>query len=283
MELSMKKLLFSLALSLSVLSATPAMAAAPAFSASQMAPVKIKDLSFKEVMRQFYNGQMFDIHVDYMEDTPYIGLGKYDDTGRATIAFMHPIIQYKNTAGEDRYLIIIEKPRVTNGEVDSCHICNATADLYSFKKLKNGLFQLVSQTPKNVEESGSNGSAGLYAEDIQEGMQPLGKNLVGSLFTNFYMGQGARDDWWKALHLPENDFINVYYVGDAGSSNERYDEDSPLYYGYEGTIKVLTDNNTYYPIMLTYKGEKPTEDDERIEHVNYSKVVKFNPIKKAYE
>ena len=279
----MKKLLLSLALSLGALSVTPAMAAAPAFSASQMAQVKIKDLSFKEVMRKFYSGQMFDIHVDYMEDTPYIGLGKYDDSGRATIALMLPVIQYKNTAGEDRYLIIVEKVQVSDGEVDSCHICGATADLYSFKKLNNGLFQLVSQTPKDVKYSGSNGSSGLYAEDIQEGMQPLGKNLVGSLFTNFYMGQGARDDWWKALHLPENDFINVYYVGDAGSSNERYDEDSPLYYGYEGTLKVLSDNTPYYPIMLTYKGEKPTEDDERIEHVNYSKIVKFNPVKKAYE
>ncbi|MGO2364463.1 MAG: hypothetical protein ACTH5O_09350, partial [Psychrobacter sp.] len=69
----MEKLLLSLALSLGALSATPAMAAAPAFSASQMAQVKIKDLSFKEVMREFYSGQMFDIHVDYMEDTPYIG------------------------------------------------------------------------------------------------------------------------------------------------------------------------------------------------------------------
>ncbi|MFZ2843631.1 MAG: hypothetical protein WAZ74_06080, partial [Psychrobacter sp.] len=142
----MKKLLLSLALSLGVLSVTPVMAAAPAFSASQMAQVKIKDLSFKEVMRQFYNGQMFDIHVDYMEDTPYIGLGKYDDSGRATIALMHPVIQYKNTAGEERYLIIIEKTQVSDGEIDSCHICKATADLYSFKKLKNGLFQLVSQT-----------------------------------------------------------------------------------------------------------------------------------------
>lgn len=279
----MKKMLLSLALSLGVLSATPVIAATPAFSASQMSQVKIKDLSFKEVMRQFYNGQMFDIHVDYMEDTPYIGLGKYDDTGRATIALMRPVIQYKNTAGEDRYLIIIEKTQVSDGEIDSCHICKATADLYSFKKLKNGLFQLVSQTPKNVEESGSNGNAGLYAEDIKSGLQLLGKNLVGSVFTNFYMGQGARDDWWKALHLPENDFINVYYVGDAGSSNESYDEDSPLYYGYEGILKVLPDNTTYYPIMLTYKGEKPTEDDERIEHVNYSKIMKFNPIKKAYE
>lgn len=278
----MKKILLSLAISWITLSALPVMAAVPAFSAGKIAQVKIKDLSFKEVMRKFYNGQMFDIHVDYMENTPYIGLGKYDDSGRATIALMLPVIQYKNTAGEDRYLIIVEKVQVSDGEVDSCHICGATADLYSFKKLNNGLFQLVSQTPKDVKYSGSNGSSGLYAEDIQEGMQPLGKNLVGSLFTNFYMGQGARDDWWKALHLPENDFINVYYVGDAGSSNERYDEDSPLYYGYEGPLKVLPNNTTYYPIMLTYKGEMPT-DDERIEHVNYSKIVKFNPTKKAYE
>jgi hypothetical protein len=283
MEFKMKKLLLSLALSLGALSVTPAMATASAFSASQMAQVKIKDLSFKEVMRQFYNGQMFDIHVDYMEDTPYIGLGKYDDTGRATIALMRPVIQYKNIAGEDRYLIIIEKTQVSDGEIDSCHICKATADLYSFKKLNNGLFQLVSQTPKNVKYSSSDGSVGLYAEDIQEGMQPLGKNLVGSVFTNFYMGQGVKDEWWEALHLPENDFINVYYVGDAGSSNGLYDEDSPLYYGYEGALKVLPNNATYYPIMLTYEGEKPTDDDERIEHVNYSKIMKFNPIKKEYE
>lgn len=101
----MKKILLSLALSLGTLSATPVMAAAPAFSINQMAQVNIKDLSFKEVMREFYNGQMFDIHVDYMEDTPYIGLGRYDNSGRATIALMRPVIQYKNTAGEDRYLI----------------------------------------------------------------------------------------------------------------------------------------------------------------------------------
>ena len=279
----MKKILLSVAISLSVLSAAPAMAATPAFSASQMAQVKIRDLSFKEVMRQFYSGQMFKIYVDYMEDTPYIGLGEYDGTDRATIAFMHSVIQYKNTAGEDRYLIIIEKPQVSDGTIDSCHICKATADLYSFKRLNNGLFQLVSKTLKNLEDSGSNGSSGLYAEDIQNGLQPLGKNLVGSLFTNFYMGQGARDDWWEALHLPENDFINVYYVGDAGSSNNNYDENSPLYYDYEGTLKVLPNNATYYPIMLTYEGEKPNDDDERIEHVNYSKIMKFNPIKKVYE
>ena len=64
MESGMKKLLLGLALSLSVLSATPLMAAAPTFSATQMAQVKITELSFKEIMRQFYNDQMFDVYID---------------------------------------------------------------------------------------------------------------------------------------------------------------------------------------------------------------------------
>ena len=42
MEFKMKKLLLSLALSLGALSVTPAMAAAPTFSASQMAQVRSK-------------------------------------------------------------------------------------------------------------------------------------------------------------------------------------------------------------------------------------------------
>ena len=280
----MKKLLLSLALSLSALSVTPAMAAAPAFSASQMAQIEIKDLSFKEVMRQFYNGQMFDIHVDYMEDIPYIGLGKYDDSDRATIALMRPVIKYKNTAGEDRYLIIIEKKQVSDGEIDSCHICKATADLYSFQKLSNGQFQLVSKTPNDVEFSTSWGRVGLYAEDIQNGLQPLGKNLMGSIFMNGYTSTGTTDSWWDVLFLPENDFIDVYTLGDAGSSNAgNYEEDSPLYYSYDVAFKVMPENTTYYPIKLTYKGDKPTDDYERINSVNYSKIVKFNPVKKAYE
>jgi hypothetical protein len=35
--------------------------------------------------------------------------------------------------------------------------------------------------------------------------------------------------------------------------------------------------------MLSYKGEKRNDDNERIEHVNYSKIIKFNPVKKEYQ
>ena len=286
MESSMKKLLLSLALSLGVLSATPVMAAAPAFSASQMAQVKLKDLSFKEVMRQFYSGRMGYAYVDddYVESMPNIGLDSVNNDGERTVALMRPVISYKNVAGESRYLVIIENVLVKNGSLVSCHACQATADLYSFKKLDNGLFQLVSKTSKNVEFSSSWGRVGLNATSIQQGLQPLGKNLTGSVFMNNYMSTGEMTSWWDVLHLPENAYINLYTLGDAGSDNSgNHDEDSPLHYDYKVTFKVLPENATYYPIMLTYKGEKPTEDYDRINSVNYSKIVKFDPVKKEYK
>lgn len=282
----MKKLLLSVALSLGVLSSAPVMAATPAFSASQMAQVKIQDLSFKEVMRQFYSGRMgyeF-VNDEYVESMPNIGLDSVDSDGERTVALMHPVINYKNAAGEPRYLVTIEKVKVSNGSLVQCHVCAATADIYSFKNISNGQFQLVSRTPKNVAFSSSWGRVGLSADDIQEGMQPLGKNLIGSIFMNGYTSTGTTDSWWDVLHLPENAFINLYSLGDAGSSNAgNYEEDSPLYYEYDVTFEVLSGNTPYYPIKLTYKGEKPTEDYERIEPVNYSKIVKFDPIKKAYK
>ncbi len=283
----MKKLLLSLALSLGALLVTPVMAATPTFSTSQMAQVKIRDLSFKEVMRQFYNDQIvsFSIDDEDIESMPNVGLGKVDSDGERTVAVMHPVINYKNTTGEPRYLVIIEKVQVDSNTASlvSCHACTATADLYSFKKLNNGLFQLVSRTPKNVKPLGVNGRVMFDEKKVKDNMQPLGKEITGSVLKNGSFYHGIFVQWWDVLHLPENDFINLYDLGDAGMENGVHDEDSPLYYGYEGTYKVMSDNSSYYPIMLSYKGEKPTEDYERIEHVNYSKIMKFNPVKKAYE
>lgn len=281
----MKKLLFSLAFSVGFLSATPAMAAIPVFSASQMAQVKLTDLSFKEVMRKFYSGQMNPISIndDDIEALPNVGLGLANSDGETTVALMHPVIPYKNTVGESRYLVTIEKVEVFNGSVVGCHVCQATADMYSFKKLDNGLFQLVSRTPKDVKPSGVNGRVMLDEKDIIDNMQPLGENLIGSVFKNGSLYHGLFAQWWEALHLSENDFINIYAVGDGGLDNGQYDEDSPLHYGYEGSLKVMSGDSRYYPIMLTYKGEMPNERNGKIESINHSKIVKFDSIEKIYK
>lgn len=281
----MKKLLFSLALSLGILSAAHVRADAPAFSTSQMAQVKIRDLSFKEVMRQFYSGQMrpTSVNDEYIESMPNIGLGQVDSNGARIVALMHPMGLYDNAKGEPRYLVTIEKVVVYDESSEYCESCGSKADLYSFKRLNNGQFQLISRTPESVAFYDRWGTMNLQDNDIQKNIQPLGINLVGSVFKSGYMTLGETNSWWAVLHLPENDFINVYALGDAGSDNEgQDDEDSPLYYNYEGIVKVMPENAAYYPIMLTYKGIPP-DDPERPDFINKSFVMKFNPVKKVYE
>lgn len=285
----MKKILVSLALSLGCMTTTTiAMAAAPTFSAQQMAQTKITELSFKQVMRALYSGQMTDdyVHDEDLESLPHIGLGKPDKENERTVAVMHPVMPYKNIAGEMRYLVTIEKVQVDNdsGSLVACHACQATADLYSFKKLDTDLFQLVSKTSPKVKFSSNYGRIQFDNSSLTQGLQPLGINLIGSVFKNSDMSFGTITQWWDVLHLPEDDYINVYHLGDAGEENGgQYDEDSPLHYDYKVSYKVQTDNSRYYPIMLTFKGDKPTEDYESIEYVNHSIIKKFDPIKKEYK
>lgn len=281
----MKKLLLSLAISLGALSVTPAMAAAPAFSASQMAQVKIKDLSFKEVMHEFYSGQMIPTVADdtYIDSLPNIGLGRVDSTAYRTVALMHPIELYNNTDGKQRYLVTIEKVLIHDDSLEYCFPCGSKADVYSFKKLNDRQFQLVSRTSESVEFSSNYGSMNLQNNDLYDTLQSLGENLVGSIFMSGYMRQGYTTESWAVLHLPENDFINTYALGDAGSDNNgAYDSESSLNYDYEGIVEVMPEKSTYYPIVLTYKGIAP-DDPERPDFINKSFVMKFNPVKKAYE
>ena len=286
----MKKILLSVAISLSVLSAAPAMAATPAFSASQMAQVKIRDLSFKEVMRQFYSGQMVPTVADdtYIDSLPNIGLGRADSTAYRTVALMRPIELYYSADYEQRYLVTIEKVLIHDDSLKYCFPCGSKADLYSFKKLNDRQFQLVSRTSESVEFSSIYSSMDLQNNDIHDTLQLLGENLVGSIFMSGYMRQGYKTSWWAVLHLPENDFINTYALGDAGSDNNgAYDYESPLdhNYDYEGIVEVIPAKAKYYPIKLTYKGIAPDDPDDPDDpdFINKSFIMKFNPVKKAYE
>lgn len=283
----MKKYLLGLAITLATATAFPVLAATPTFSAQKVAQVKLQDLSFKQVMRAFYSGQMTRAFVndEDIESLPYIGLG-YEENGEQTVAVMHPIVGYLNSTGEPRYLVIIEKLKIyeDSGSLVSGHAMGADADLYTFKLLKTGQYQLVSRSGPDLQLSGSWGRIQLDASSLKTGLQPIGRNLVGSIFSNGYASTGVVETWWEVLHLPEDGYINSYVLGDAGSSNGgNYEETSPLYYDYESTYEVMPDGNKYYPIKLTFKGDKPTDDYERIEYVNHSVIKKFNPAKKEYQ
>lgn len=286
----MKKWLLSFALSVGVLSATPVMAATPAFSASKMAQVKISGLNFKEVMRQFYDDQMTLVFFDESQigNVPNVGLGQADENGYQTVALLHSIISYKNSRDETRYLVTIEKVSFHEKSkiLSSCHACLSRADLYIFKKLDSNIFQLVSKSAKSIGFEGSWGRLGLDSKSLKTSIDLVGKDLVGGFVETTYKQFGFEESDWHVLHLPENNFIDLYRVGDGSNSSiGHYGEDSPLSYDYEVTIQALPQETAYYPLMLTYTGDKPTGDNERkrIRNVNYSKIKKFDPVKKEYK
>lgn len=284
----MNKILVSLALSLICLTDSSAMAASPTFSTQKMAQTKLFDLSFKQVMREFYNGQMTDALVqnEDIESMPYIGLG-YPKEGQQTIAIMHPVVHYENIADESRYLVVIEKVIVdaNTNQLQACHACNATADIYSFKQLDDGGFQLVSKKHPDAILPNNYGRIQFDSKSFLKGLQPLGTNLIGSLFTTDDYFSGATYNYWEALHLPEDDYINSITVGDAGSDfGGMYEQDSPLYYKYDVGLRVVYDDSKYYPILLDLYGDMPFERDyKRIEPVNSIVGMQYDSAKREYK
>ncbi len=283
----MKKILISLVIALGSLSLQPAISATPAFSAQAIAQTQLTDLSLEQIMPEFYNGQMNDAVVDddSLNALPHVGLGAVEGEER-TVAAMHPVIAYQNAASEPRYLVIIEKVQVyqDSGKVVDCHACQALADLYTFKPLDDGSYQLVSDTQKDDVFSSSWGRIQLDETAITEGMQPLGSKLVGSIFENGVSSTGTDESWWEVLHLPEDDYINVYSLGDAGGSNGgEYDEGSPLSYAYTATYQVIPNKAKYYPIKKTFEGTKPSEDYERIVPVNGTEILNFDEVEQVYK
>jgi hypothetical protein len=97
-----EKIITQSGLSSSALFAAPMATANPQFSALQMAQVQLDNLSFKNIMRQFYSGQMSRGYVDDEElsKMPHITLGQADEDENTTVALMHPVIEYKNNAKE---------------------------------------------------------------------------------------------------------------------------------------------------------------------------------------
>lgn len=283
----MKRLLLSLAIGLGSLTATSVTAATPVFNAQQMAKTKIPELNFKYIMRQFYSGQMVDVNAD-LNHSPNIGLVDPDTQILKAVALMRPVIEYQNASGETRYLVVIEKLMVNDGDLDTllCRFCEASGDAYTFKRLDSGVYQLVSKSLPSIEFPEEFGRITFDSLSMRIGIEPIGKDLVGSIYKNMTDGYVQEvSSWWHVMHLPEDDYIDIYDLGDAGgNSTDYYEEGSPLAYKYDVAYKVLSDNNSkYYPIKMTYLGDMPNYDTGRIEYVNHNVIKKLNPAKKEYQ
>ena len=242
---------------------------------------RLSNLSFKEIMRLFYKDQMRNVYVqeDQLETTNYVGLTTTGEMGEEMIALMHPILNYRNTHGEARFLIIIEKLQMMNdGIISSCHGCSAEADLYTFKQLENGQYQVVSRTPaKGQEFGGSYGRVHLDREQLLNNMQPLGKQLTGTFYQTGFSNMGESMSSWHVLHLPEDTFIGTYFIADASGDNSgSHEPDSPLHFSFESDLQIKDNAKKYFPIQVNYIGDRYDDEYTVIEPVQPSMMFNFN-------
>lgn len=254
------------------------------FSNLQQQHIQLPSLEFQQIMQTFYRGKLIQPHIEdeLIRSYPNIGLKSGDKSVEQLVALMHPIVTYKNAAAEQRFLVMIEMVNMTTqGQLDNCHACVGTADLYSFKQLSNGQFELVSRSTPDAEFAGSFGRVHV---DLSKPAQALGQNLVGMMTQNGFSNTGETEQWWEALHLPENDYIQLYYVADAGGDNlGNYDEKSPSAYSYSSKMTVIKDKSAYYPIKIKYTGKKYSNDRNRVKPYNVVDTKHFNVAKNKYE
>lgn len=257
--------------------------------------VQISSLDFDNIVSTFYENKTADVQLNEGEiKDEYIGLReKYNDNNGNTfnmIATLYSIIKYKNISNEYRYLAIIEKRKIYNGYIETCHACSATADLYIFKKLKNDKFELVSKTNKSIDFPSMFGEIRTTQEDLLKGIQPIGKNLMASIFEFYYSNQGYTEVSRYVLTLPEHNYINLYYLGlseEGNGGNFTDEDDTSLMYHYKSTVSTINNGKKYYPIQVTYKGTNIENNDQMSESkiipYNGVNILNFSPRKRQYD
>lgn len=277
------------------------------FNSTEIASHKVKDLSFKSIMREFYEGKMGSLFLNddkFLDGKQYVGYLDKDGEMTNGIAFMYPTIEYINSNNEKRYLVIIQKARVDeasdgNDLYFDCHACQGTVDLYLFKKGSDS-YELVSRNNplknlkdkklagdkdqiESVEFGSDYGQIGFNPNDLKKNIINLGQNLTGSLVFDDLAYTGTSFRVLKAIHLNENDYLSIYVVTDIESENNNEPEGSPLGYKFKGEYKVINNGSEYFPIEIKFNGDMPSKDYKKIIDAQRTEIYKFNPLKKKYE
>ncbi|OEY91707.1 hypothetical protein BJD20_11230 [Acinetobacter proteolyticus] len=227
--------------------------------------VVLPNLSTDTVARSFYKVTSS----REREKDDYWGSGKYyyvnkpsdlDDLTDAVISIA-PIFTYQNMQGEARYLVPVEVTLAIEGRIETSHVTRGTLELYLFKKLDNGQFQMISKTAQGgIESIQGYGRTSWNAQEFKKNLQAFGYNTLGSYTIDGYYGNGYGESVWSLLLLNEDDYI-VEQMFEEGKVSEQPE------YGYSSAIKVNKNGQAFYPFQIHYQGTD-MNDKNRIIKVN---------------
>lgn len=259
----------------------------------------IDDLGYKEVFRNFYP-EMFRASMDEDDftgsDYPKVGI---KEKNKEYLAIMHPVQEYKNTYGQDRFLVFIEKREIDknvytmiNGKYvkssgliygfsNTCHACYGKADLMIFKKTNTNKYELVSTSAKNYEPAGRYGIVSLDTSNLAQKVIKVSDNSVGFFneISDFHYGTETR---WLDLTILGEDQINNYPIDISGTDNSGNEiGESPLSFTLtsEWSVSEVNGSQSHYPIKIKFSGD--TFDEKLDKIIKYNKINTYEFINKS--
>lgn len=247
---------------------------------NQSNPVILEKLDYKHVFMKFHQK---DLRFLKMKDLTDQAIGLQNAEGDIQYAVFNPVISYKNLQGEKRFIVYIEKFDQEDGEINSGHPARPQVELYLFKRLKTGQYQLLSQIRPDTDISGSWGVSHLNASSFVN-MQQIGKNQLGFTYSGGYTSTGTVSEDNFLIVLNESGWIEQYYFGGSSDNSGIYNTDDPKYSGSSKDYKILKDANaqSLYPIQVTYSqfGHRDWQDD--FPKNGTKEILKFNQKKNCY-
>ncbi|MDR7015107.1 tetratricopeptide repeat protein [Acinetobacter sp. 3657] len=241
--------------------------------------VVLANLSTDTIARSFY--KVTSSRERQKDD--YWGSGKYyyvnkpsdlDDLTDAVISIA-PIFTYQNMQGEARYLVPVEVTLAIEGRIETSHVTRGTLELYLFKKLDNGQFQMISKTAQGgVESIEGYGRTSWNAQEFRKNLQAFGNNILGSYTIDGYYGNGYGESVWSLLLLNEESYI-VEQMFEEGKVSEQPE------YGYSSAIKVNQNGQQFYPFQIHYQGTD-MNDNNRMVKVNKIVLYQYDSKSKFY-
>jgi hypothetical protein len=204
----------------------------------------------------------------------YWGQGNYyfvnqpiniEDLKKAVIS-VAPIFIYQTIQGETRYLIPVEITQVDGNRIETAHFARGTLELFLFKKLENGQFQMVSKTaPNGVQSIAGYGRTVWDAQEFRKNLQAFGKNILGSYLLDIAIDYGSTQSIWSLFLLHEDDYIaDEMLEGGESSAESKYE--------YYSTIKVIKNGQSFYPFQVQFDGTNLNKNG-RVVKVN--KLVRY--------
>lgn len=241
--------------------------------------VVLPNLSTDTVARSFYKVTSS----REREKDDYWGSGKYyyvnkpsdlDDLTDAVISIA-PIFTYQNMQGEARYLVPVEVTLAIKGRIETSHVTRGTLELYLFKKLDNGQFQMISKTAQGgVESIEGYGRTSWNAQEFKKNLQAFGNNILGSYTIDGYYGNGYGESVWSLLLLNEEGYFTEQII-EEGKTSEQPE------YGYSSVIKVNKNGQSFYPFQIHYQGTD-MNDNNRMVKVNKILLYQYDIKSKFY-